>query len=204
MDAFVGSIVAFGFNFAPYQWQPCNGQIIAIQQNTTLFALLGTYYGGNGTSTFGLPNLQGRMAVGMGQGTGTSNYVLGETAGTDTVGLTLSTMPLHTHTTTVTLPGGPLSVTLNGVTNPGSLTDPTGNLVGSSKTALTSTFISPAGITPVAMATAAVSVSGGTTTGVPTVALAANNGGSTPFSIHQPTLAINYSVAMYGIFPARS
>jgi len=203
MDAFVGSIVAFGFNYAPYQWQQCNGQIIAIQQNTTLFALLGTYYGGNGTSTFGLPNLQGRMAVGMGQSPGTSNYVMGQTGGADGTALTLSTMPSHNHTTTVTPPGGPLSATLNAVAATGSLPNPTGALVGGAKTIGGTNFIAPGGATG-AMATQQVTVSGGTTTGVPTVALGNSAGGNAAFSIHQPTLAINYSVCMYGIFPARS
>jgi len=203
MDAFVGSIVAFGFNFAPYNWQQCNGQIINIQQNTTLFALLGTYYGGNGTSTFGLPNLQGRMAIGFGQGPGLAEYDLGETAGADTAALTLSTMPLHNHTTAVTPPGGPISATLNAVAATGTLADPTGALIGGAKGITTTNFIAPGGATGT-MATQAVSITGGTTTGVPTITLANSAGGNTPFSIHQPTLAINYSVCMYGIFPARS
>jgi microcystin-dependent protein len=204
MDAFTGSIVAYGFSYAPYQWQPCNGQILPISSNAALFSLLGTYYGGNGTSSFGLPNLQGCMAIGYGQGLGLTDYTLGETGVAEADTLTLSTMPMHTHYTAVTPPGGPISATLNGVTGAGLLTDPTGALIGASKTVPNSTFISPAGITPVAMASGAVSVLGGTVTGLPTVTLANNAGGSTPFPIHQPTLTINYSICMYGIFPVRS
>jgi len=203
MDVFTGSIVAFGFNFAPYQWQQCNGQILVIQQNVALFSLLGTYYGGNGTSSFGLPNLQGRMAIGFGEGPGLAVYDIGETAGADTAALALSTMPLHNHSTAVTPPGGPISATLNAVATTGTLLDPTGALVGGAKTIGGTNFIAPGGATGT-MATQAVGITGGTTTGVPTITLAYSAGGNAPFSIHQPTLAVNYSVCMYGIFPARS
>lgn len=101
-DQYVGEIRCFGFNFAPSGWAQCNGQLVAISQYSALFALLGTSYGGNGTSTFGLPNLQGIAPMDWGNGAGLSPYVVGETAGTANVTLTISQIPIHSHVVTVT------------------------------------------------------------------------------------------------------
>jgi microcystin-dependent protein len=87
----------FGFNFAPRGWALCNGQILSIAQNTALFSLLGTTYGGNGQTTFALPNLQSRVPIHQGQGPGLSQYVMGQQAGTENVTLLNSQMPTHTH-----------------------------------------------------------------------------------------------------------
>src|SRR5581483_6644516 len=106
MEAFVGTILTFGFNFAPSQWALCNGQTMAISQNAALFSLLGTFYGGNGVSNFQLPNLQSRLPIGMGQGLGLSQYVIGQTAGTENAALTINNMPSHTHAATFTPSGG--------------------------------------------------------------------------------------------------
>ncbi len=95
---FVGEVRLFGFNFAPRGWALCRGQLLSISQNTALFSLIGTYYGGNGTSTFALPNLQGNIAVGQGQGIGLSNYTVGQIAGSATVTLLANQLPPHSHT----------------------------------------------------------------------------------------------------------
>lgn len=95
---FLGEISIFAGNFAPRGYAFCNGQLLAISQNDALFALIGTIYGGDGQSTFALPNLQGRVPVGQGQGAGLSNYVIGEQSGTETVTLIASQMPAHVHT----------------------------------------------------------------------------------------------------------
>jgi microcystin-dependent protein len=97
-EPFLGEIRMFGFNFAPQGWAMCNGQLLPISQNTALFSLLGTFYGGNGTSTFALPNLQSRVAVHQGQGAGLSTYALGQEGGSENVTLTPGQMPQHTHT----------------------------------------------------------------------------------------------------------
>jgi microcystin-dependent protein len=96
-DPFVGQLTLVGFNFAPVGWQLAAGQIIPISQYTALFSLLGTQYGGNGTSNFALPNLQGAVAPGFGQGAGLSDYVQGETGGSSNVTLTTSQTPSHNH-----------------------------------------------------------------------------------------------------------
>ncbi|GAA1980103.1 phage tail protein [Microbacterium pumilum] len=98
MDPFIGEIRCFGFTFAPQGWALCNGQLQSIQQNTALFSLLGTTYGGDGVTTFALPDLRGRVPLAFGQGPGLANYAQGELAGTETVTLTAATLPPHSHT----------------------------------------------------------------------------------------------------------
>lgn len=97
MDPFIAEIRVFGFNFAPKGWAECNGQIMPISQNTALFSLLGTNFGGDGKSTFGLPNFQGSAAIGQGQGPGLSPYYVGEEGGAPTVTLLQTEIPIHTH-----------------------------------------------------------------------------------------------------------
>lgn len=97
MDPFVAEIRLFPFNFAPKGWAMCDGQLLPISQNTALFSLLGTTYGGNGTSNFALPNLQGAVALHPGQGPGLSDYDLGQAGGSETITLLTSEIPSHSH-----------------------------------------------------------------------------------------------------------
>ncbi len=98
MDEYIGAIQIFAGNFAPRGWALCEGQILPIQQNTALFSILGTTYGGNGTTTFGLPDLRGRMPIGFGAGPGLTPRQLGEKSGAEAVTLTTAQIPSHTHT----------------------------------------------------------------------------------------------------------
>lgn len=97
MDPFIGEIRPFAFNFAPTGWAQCNGQLLPIAQNTAVFSLLGTFYGGNGTSNFALPNLQGNVALGFGNGPGLTSREIGEVGGETDVTLLVSELPSHTH-----------------------------------------------------------------------------------------------------------
>jgi microcystin-dependent protein len=99
-NPYLGEIRMFGFNFAPVGWAMCNGQLLPISQNTALFSLLGTQYGGNGQNTFALPDLRSRVAVHQGQGPGLSSYVIGESIGVEAVTLTQNQMPQHVHSVT--------------------------------------------------------------------------------------------------------
>lgn len=103
MDPFIGQIQAFGFNFPPQGWAFCDGQLLSIAQNTALFALLGTTYGGNGQTTFALPDLRGRSMVHAGQGPGLSPIVQGQSAGVENVSILIGNMPAHTHNVTVSV-----------------------------------------------------------------------------------------------------
>ncbi|MEO7555499.1 MAG: tail fiber protein [Acidimicrobiales bacterium] len=100
-EPFVGEIRLFGFNFAPRGWATCDGQLLSIAQNTALFSLLGTMYGGDGIQTFALPDLRGRVAIHRGQGPGLSPYDQGQTSGAEAVTLTQNQMPQHSHAANV-------------------------------------------------------------------------------------------------------
>ena len=108
-DPFVAEIRIFPFNFAPTGWAMCNGQLLPISQNTALFSLLGTVYGGDGKSTFALPNLQGSAPIHQGQGPGLSLYDLGQTGGSDTVTLIQTELPAHAHQASGVSGNGPTS-----------------------------------------------------------------------------------------------
>ncbi len=119
MDPFVAEIRIVGFNFAPSGWAQCNGQLLPISQNTALFSLLGTFYGGNGQSTFALPDLQGRAPVQPGQGPGLSIRDLGESSGVEFITLLSSEIPAHSHN-------------IGATTLPGDVNLPTGNILARS------------------------------------------------------------------------
>ena len=120
-EGFIGEIRMFAGNFAPKDWAFCQGQLLSISQNTALFSILGTTYGGDGRSTFALPNLSGRVPVGVGQGAGLTNRQLGEMSGTETVTLTTAQMPAHSHT-------------VNAVTADGNQNLPTNSFPANTKT----------------------------------------------------------------------
>jgi len=105
-DAFIGTIMMFGGTFAPKKWALCNGQLLAISQNSALFSILGTTYGGDGQTTFALPNLQSRIPISAGQGPGLSNRMLGEAGGRESVTLTINNMPAHNHAIACKSDGG--------------------------------------------------------------------------------------------------
>ncbi|HVG22435.1 MAG TPA: tail fiber protein [Blastocatellia bacterium] len=180
-EPFLGQIQIFGFNFAPRGWAMCNGQILPIAQNTALFALLGTTYGGNGQTTFALPNLQSRVPVHFGQGPGLSSYDLGQAAGTETDTLTINNLPAHTHPLT---PRGQAATSGDGNTQ-----EPDGAYPAKSL-----------GVDMYSNSTdgshLAADPTGATQTGI--------TGGSQPFSILQPYLALNFCIALEGIFPSRN
>jgi microcystin-dependent protein len=105
-DPYVGEIRIVPFNFAPTGWALCNGQLLSIESYTALFSLLGTYYGGNGTSNFALPNMQSRVPINWGQGAGLSDYVIGEVGGSEQVTLITNEIPSHTHALEATSANG--------------------------------------------------------------------------------------------------
>lgn len=172
---YIGSIAMFAGNFAPSGYALCQGQILPISQNTALFSILGTTYGGNGQTTFALPDLQGRAPIGAGQGLGLSNINLGQPGGGESASITTNNMPSHTHTLAASSqPGGQatpqgnvIAVPVDSTGNPGTAFNPTSNVQ------MASASIGPAG-----------------------------NG--QPMSIRNPFLGINYIIALQGIYPSRS
>jgi microcystin-dependent protein len=169
-DPLLGEIMLVPYNFAPRGWAFCSGQILPIAQNTALFSLLGTTYGGNGQTTFALPDLRGRCALSSGQGPGLSNYSLGQLSGTETVTLIGNQLPIHSHTVAA---------------------------VDDDATASTPTNALPANIVAKGYSKAA-----GNTNMNPT--MIGGGGGNQPHPNLQPYLALNYCIALEGIFPSRN
>jgi microcystin-dependent protein len=175
---YLSQILMFGGNFAPKNYALCNGQLLAINQNQALFALIGTTYGGNGVTTFQLPNLQSSFPLSFGQGPGLSPYNLGQTGGVPTVTLTQSTIPTHSHTFNAT------------TTNASSPT--IGNTLLPAKPIVTNASAYAAGSSPALVLDAmATNACGGA-------------GGSQPHSNLMPSLCITFAIALVGVFPSRN
>jgi microcystin-dependent protein len=180
----------------------CQGQILPIAQNTALFSILGTYYGGDGVRTFALPDLRGRTIAGVGQGNGLSIYNIGEVTGTETVTLLQGNLPAHNHVATVaagTGAGGTL--TLNGVNGAAGQLQPGGNLLGQD-TAQNVSLYAASGTT-VAMDPGAITVTNVDGPHLSTVTLNPA-GGSLPHNNIQPSTVVNYIICMQGVFPTRN
>ena len=187
VEPFIGAVCTYGFTFCPRGYAETNGQLLPIAQNQALFALLGTTYGGNGQTTFALPDLRGRSVVGQGQGPGLSNIQIGEVAGTENVTLNQNNMPAHTHSANTAV-----NATLRGTNNAGTADTPSGNVLG--KYARTNTYSS--GASDVNMGSSAIAATATTTVG--------NAGGSQPFGVRSPYLGMITCIAIQGIFPSRN
>ena len=174
-DQFISEIRIFAGNFVPSGWALCNGQLMPISLNTALFSLLGTTYGGDGKTTFALPNLQGSTPLGAGQGPGLTLRDLGEIGGEQTVTLLDSEMPAHSHTAQASTAGG--------------VNSPAGAAWGESKLGKTPLNVYAAsGANNVLMSPLALSIAGG----------------SQPHNNMPPYLCLTFIIALQGIFPARS
>jgi microcystin-dependent protein len=178
---FLGQIALFPYNFAPLGWAMCQGQLLSISQNTALFSLLGTQFGGNGTSNFALPDLRGRVPIGQGQGPGLSVYDMGSQQGQESVTLTTATVPAHSHAfpafasaATTSAPNGALPAEGHGAGRGG---------------------LSFAVNTYSASGSAASLAAG---------QVAPVTSGGAPHNNLQPYLTLNWCIAMQGIFPSRS
>ena len=191
MEQYLATIMIFGGNFAINGWQLCYGQTLSISQYSALFAILGTTYGGNGVSTFQLPDLQGRVPVGQGNGIGLSPYVIGQKSGTENTSLTINNLPNHVHT------AGSISVSINVSNAQATASVP---VAGTATLSAANDPISTDAINLYSNGTANVPLTGGGS--------ATGNTGSTgnniPISIVQPYLCVNFQIALVGIFPSRN
>lgn len=174
---FLGEIREAGFNFAPPGWLPCDGRLLPISQYEALYALIGTIYGGDGINTFAVPDLQGRVAVHQGQLNGNSTvYVMGQKAGTEQVTILSSQMAAHTHTVAVS-------------TEVAALRAPTANSTWAQVTQDGTTILDGYSAPPGNASLAPTAVS--------------SMGGNIPFPVLQPYLAVNYMIAVQGVFPTQ-
>jgi microcystin-dependent protein len=176
MQPFIGEIRLLPFNFAPRNWALCDGQLIPIQSNTALFSIIGTTYGGDGRTTFALPNLQGQAVTGVGQGPGLSDWRWGEAAGTNSVTLSQAEMPAHNHT-------------LTAYNNPGSVSTPAADtfLARDTRAGGVMSYMQTPGTADAQMASDTLGAAGS----------------SQSHENRQPLLALNYCIALTGVFPPR-
>ncbi|MDF2934568.1 MAG: phage tail protein [Chryseobacterium sp.] len=179
MEGYIGEVRLFAGNFAPMGWAFCDGTKYSISMYEATYAILGTIYGGDGQSTFAVPDLRGRVAVGTGTGAGLSGISLGESGGSESVTMTSAQMPAHNHSAIAT-------IAFPAYSDAGDTGSPSGTVLGG----LQGAYSTQAADTHVAPATTNGSLS--------------IVGGSTPFEIIQPVLATNYIICLEGIFPSRS
>ena len=179
MEGYIAEIRFFAATFAPRNWAYCSGQLIAINTNTALFSLLGTTYGGNGTTTFALPDFRGRVGVGVGTGAGLGTISLGQVAGTNSLTVLASNMPAHNHGFTG------VNIKVNGAG--GEIASPVGGIIAGNASSYAEGFGANQFLAQGSVA--------GTTD---------NAGGTTPMSIQNPYLGMNYIICQYGIFPSRN
>ncbi len=181
MEPFIGQIMAFGGNFAPRGWALCDGQLLPISSNSALFSILGTTYGGDGRTTFGLPDLRGRVAMHAGNGPGLSDRRLGAKGGSETNTMNVTQLPSHNHTLTV-------DVKQRALADAGTTDDPSNAFLASNSNGdLTFAPTQDADM------------------GAPVVTAAAGNtGGQQPINNMQPFETVNYIIALQGIYPSRS
>ena len=180
-------IMLWPCNFAPLGWNYCDGTTLSIAQNAALFSLLGTTYGGNGQTTFQLPDFRGRVPVGAGSGPGRSTYTLGQAGGNENVTLTIGQMPAHNH---------PLSITISASNVQATAITPS---------AAANTLAAP--YDPVAFNGVNGYVAGAPNVPLnvgPLPATTGITGSNLPTPILQPYLAVNYVIALQGIFPSRN
>ena len=179
-NAFLGQITMFGGNFAPRGWAFCNGQLLPIAQNDALFTLIGTTYGGDGITTFALPNLQSRLPIHFGQGPGLSAYQMGQAAGVPNVTLTVQQLPAHSHFLDATTVAATSTTIANNLVN--------ATVIGDSNPLFYWTPQQGETPAPVPMAQQACGISGG----------------NMPHDNLMPSLCITFIIALQGIFPSRN
>lgn len=181
MEGTIGEIRMFAATFAPKSWWYCDGSIIAIRSNTALFSILGTTYGGDGTTTFALPDLRGRIALGAGNAVTGTVYSLGQRAGTNTTTLNSNNLPPHTHT-------GVANVVIPALSEGGTLADPNGNHLS----ALTGMFAPASAGSDSHLAPFSATITDGV------------SGMGQPLSLTKAYTGMNYIICMYGVFPYRN
>ncbi|MDQ6477210.1 tail fiber protein [Dyadobacter sp. LHD-138] len=194
MEAYMGTVMAWAPNFAPRGWAFCQGQTLSITQNSALFSLLGTTYGGDGQTTFRLPDLRGRTPLGAGNGPGLSPYELGQSSGAESVTITLNEMPAHNHAAQTG--NAPIQVSAS---NADTSTPANGLSIAVPGTVSGRDFSPTLGFN-----SAAPNVTLNQATSGPAAVNVGVSGGSHPHNNMQPYLALNFIICMQGIFPPRN
>ena len=202
---YIGGMCAFGGNFAIRSWAKAEGQLLAISSNTALFSILGTTYGGDGRTTFGLPDLRGRSPIGQGNGPGLNSYRLGQKGGTETQTLNVSQMPAHNHsattTTTNVVDTSATTIALRALASSSTTNDPTNNVLANSPNREN---IYNSGAPNVDMSADAIALSLSVEVNSTSNTVVNSSGGNQAFNIRGPYLAVTWLIALQGVFPPRS
>ena len=201
MDTFIGQIIMFAGNFAPRDWAFCDGELLPISQNQSLYSILGTTYGGDGRTTFGLPDFRGRVPIGQGQGNGLTTRRMGEQIGIEDVTLSTAQMPIHSHAAETTISGSSVTAKLKASSAEGTTNVPLNNYLAKPSNIGLQSINMYDSSADIEMASDAIEIDLSAVTANTTTD---DTGGNSAHNNIQPSLVMNYIICVNGIYPSRS
>ena len=201
MEPFIGQIIMFAGNFAPRDWAFCQGQTLAISEYTALFSIIGTTYGGNGRTTFDLPDLRGRAPIGQGQGNGLTSRIMGEQIGIEDITLSTAQMPIHSHAAETTISGSSVTAKLKASSAEGTTNVPLNNYLAKPSNIGLQSINMYDSSADIEMASDAIEIDLSAVTANTTTD---DTGGNSAHNNIQPSLVMNYIICMNGVYPPRN
>jgi microcystin-dependent protein len=201
MDTFIGQIIMFAGNFAPRDWAFCDGELLPISQNQSLYSILGTTYGGDGRTTFGLPDFRGRVPIGQGQGNGLTSRRMGEQIGIEDITLSTAQMPIHSHAAKTTISGSSVTAKLKASSEVGTTNVPLNNYLAKPSNIGLQSINMYDSSADIEMASDAIEIDLSAVTANTTTD---DTGGNSAHNNIQPSLVMNYIICMNGVYPPRN
>ena len=201
MDTFIGQIIMFAGNFAPRDWAFCDGQLLQISENQSLYSILGTTYGGDGRTTFGLPDFRGRVPIGQGQGNGLTSRIMGEQIGIEDITLSTAQMPIHSHAAETTISGSSVTAKLKASSAEGTTNVPLNNYLAKPSNIGLQSINMYDSSADIEMASDAIEIDLSAVTANTTTD---DTGGNSAHNNIQPSLVMNYIICVNGVYPSRS
>ncbi|MBT6881522.1 MAG: phage tail protein [Flavobacterium sp.] len=201
MDTFIGQIIMFAGNFAPRDWAFCDGELLPISQNQSLYSILGTTYGGDGRTTFGLPDFRGRVPIGQGQGNGLTSRIMGEQIGIEDITLSTAQMPIHSHAAETTISGSSVTAKLKASSAEGTTNVPLNNYLAKPSNIGLQSINMYDSSADIEMASDAIEIDLSAVTANTTTD---DTGGNSAHNNIQPSLVMNYIICVNGVYPSRS
>jgi len=201
MEPFIGQIIMFAGNFAPRDWAFCDGELLPISQNQSLYSILGTTYGGDGRTTFGLPDFRGRVPIGQGQGNGLTSRIMGEQIGIEDITLSTAQMPIHSHAAETTISGSSVTAKLKASSAEGTTNVPLNNYLAKPSNIGLQSINMYDSSADIEMASDAIEIDLSAVTANTTTD---DTGGNSAHNNIQPSLVMNYIICMNGVYPPRN
>jgi microcystin-dependent protein len=201
MEPFIGQIIMFAGNFAPRDWAFCDGELLPISQNQSLYSILGTTYGGDGRTTFGLPDFRGRVPIGQGQGNGLTSRIMGEQIGIEDITLSTAQMPIHSHAAKTTISGSSVTAKLKASSEVGTTNVPLNNYLAKPSNIGLQSINMYDSSADIEMASDAIEIDLSAVTANTTTD---DTGGNSAHNNIQPSLVMNYIICMNGVYPPRN